>query len=137
MQAAASTDGDDSILNEWYKKDSNAVPPVYQLQPITNKFPNYISKDQALREKDRDGWWQTFQQLQRVLWRCARRAHKEGRMSAEQAHSYQMSGTTCMISHVQSQHYRDRVYPVTFTTFTVMLSLDASYSCSYSITCVG
>ena len=55
-------------------------------------------------------------------------------MSAEQAHSYQMSGTTCMISHVvQSQHYRDRVYPVTFTTFTVMLFLDASYSCSYSI----
>ena len=32
------------LMDTWYKQDSNAVPPVYILQPISSIFTNYNAK---------------------------------------------------------------------------------------------
>lgn len=81
-----------SLLKEWYQLDTNAVPPVYQLQPITSRFPNFASLDKKLREKDQQSWRETFQQLQQLIWRLAKMAVEKKEMSAEHAHHFLMSG---------------------------------------------
>ena len=41
LESALEAERDVSLLEEWFVKDENAVPPVYLLQPITSKFPMY------------------------------------------------------------------------------------------------
>lgn len=36
-------EGDWRVVEEWYHKDLNSVPPVYVLQPISSKIENYNS----------------------------------------------------------------------------------------------
>lgn len=31
------------LINTWYKKDENAIPPAYVLQPISSQFPEFIT----------------------------------------------------------------------------------------------
>ena len=90
--AALKESCDVCLLKEWYQLDANAVPPVYQLQPITSKFPHFISPDKKLREADQNGWWETFQKLQRLIWTLAKMAVAEKKMSAEHGHHFLMSG---------------------------------------------
>lgn len=40
----ASTGTDVSLLDTWYRKDSNAVPPVSVLQPISSILINFNNK---------------------------------------------------------------------------------------------
>jgi len=40
----ASTGSDVTLLDTWYKKDSNAVPPVSVLQPISSILVNFNNK---------------------------------------------------------------------------------------------
>jgi hypothetical protein len=35
---------DTSIITKWYQKDTNAVPPVHVLQPISSLIPDYKAK---------------------------------------------------------------------------------------------
>lgn len=81
-----------TLLETWFKRDDNAVPPVFQLLPITKHFPNYISKDPDLQQKDRDGWWRTFSEIQRLFWQLAEGAVRSEMMTSEQAHKFMMSG---------------------------------------------
>ena len=77
----------------WYQKDYNSVPPVFQLQPITTQFPHYNNKDDAvLAERDRAEWWRTFEQIQKLIWQLAELSVERGKMSANYAHKYFMSG---------------------------------------------
>lgn len=77
----------------WYKKDCNAVPPVFQLQPITTYFPNYNNKEDAtLRERDRTEWWLTFEKIQKLIWQLTELSMEAEKMSAEYAHKYFVSG---------------------------------------------
>ncbi|CAH1801103.1 unnamed protein product [Owenia fusiformis] len=49
-----------SVVKEWYKLDTNAVPSEYILQPITEKFPFYIDDDpenEEHRRKAKSDWW--------------------------------------------------------------------------------
>ena len=92
LETALSNQIDVALLNRWYRRDDNAVPPVFQLQPITVRFPNYNSRDSALRQKDREDWWQTFTLLQQLFWKLAKVAVRGGAMSPDHAHKYFMSG---------------------------------------------
>lgn len=40
----ASNGVDVSLLDQWYKKDSNSVPPISILQPISSILVNFINK---------------------------------------------------------------------------------------------
>ena len=84
---------DTSLLEVWYKKDYNAVPPVFQLQPITTHFPNYNNNEDAtLRERDRAEWWLTFERIQKLIWQLTELSVEGTKMSAECAHKYFVSG---------------------------------------------
>lgn len=84
------------MLREWYKLDHNAVSKIYQLIPITSYYPNYSSKNHKLRNNDREGWWKTFLELQKMLWDLVLLAVNVGKMTSERAHIYLQSG----------EHYR-------------------------------
>ena len=107
METAATHFVDISLLQTWYKRDDNASPPVYCLQPITTHFEHYHSSDSLLRQRDRDGWWATFSSLQRLTWRLAEQAVDSMRMSAEVAHTFLMSGIhACTYMYMGSKLYR-------------------------------
>ena len=92
LEVAASHRIDASRLSHWFQCDYNAVPPVYQLQPITTDFPNYTSKDPELRQRDRTGWWEIFSHIQSLFWQLVDIAMMEEKMTSERAHVYLQSG---------------------------------------------
>ena len=83
---------DTTLLSKWYKCDTNSIEVVYQLQPITDHFPNYISRDLELRAKDREGWWQEFQAIQKSFWLLVEAALQSKKMSMNRGHVYLQSG---------------------------------------------
>ena len=92
VELAARNRIDASTLSHWFQCDYNAVPPVYQLQPITTHFPNYTSKNPELRQKDRTRWWETFSHIQSLFWKLVDIAVVEEKMTSERAHVYIQSG---------------------------------------------
>jgi len=89
---------------KWYKQDSNAIEVVYQLQPITDHFPNYVSKDLDLRSKDQNGWWLEFKAIQNTFWQVVRAAVQNGTMSLKRAHFYYQSGNFFSIYVLDSSY---------------------------------
>lgn len=90
-----------NLLGEWYTLDGNTVPPTYQLQSITSRFPHYNDHSHPdLCSQDQAAWWQVFSELQQLLWRLAEFAVEQGLMSSEEGDSYRMSGTVTSVSDV-------------------------------------
>nr|XP_006817837.1 PREDICTED: NACHT and WD repeat domain-containing protein 1-like [Saccoglossus kowalevskii] len=57
---------DIQIIDDWYLKDTNAVPAEYVLQPITTRLVHFNDNDERasdLRKEDRDKWWKITQSL--------------------------------------------------------------------------
>lgn len=53
------------MLTDWYELDTNAVPPVLVLQPISSLLPNFLNKNVPhLQEKDQAEWWAVLCALQ-------------------------------------------------------------------------
>lgn len=81
-----------SSLMMWYKLDSNADPPVYQLQPITTYFPQFTSAKTALKKQHDTLWWNAYDKLRNTIWQLVEIALKEQQMTSERAHAYRKSG---------------------------------------------
>ena len=46
------SDDDKTLLTDWFVRDDNIVPPVYQLSPIREKLPDYANdEDPELKKK--------------------------------------------------------------------------------------
>ncbi|XP_072034434.1 NACHT domain- and WD repeat-containing protein 1-like [Amphiura filiformis] len=83
-----------SLLDEWFLQDTNAVPPVHVLQPITTKLENFNNEENPdLQRADRSRWWQVFETLQRTLQLAATKAQSKGLYEAQQMHKYFQSVT--------------------------------------------
>ena len=88
LLAVIEDENDKDFLDAWFKRDDNAVPAKYVLQPISSQFPDFVAptskeaKQQALRE-----WWNVFLMLQSILRKAA-----EETLSKDAAHRYQQSG---------------------------------------------
>ena len=51
-----------------YEKDTNAIPPVMILQPISSILPNFMNKlIPDKQEEDQQKWWETLCKLQKLL----------------------------------------------------------------------
>uniref|UniRef100_A0A3B4VFH5 NACHT and WD repeat domain containing 1 n=1 Tax=Seriola dumerili TaxID=41447 RepID=A0A3B4VFH5_SERDU len=74
-------------LNQWFLKDSNAVPPTYVLQPITAHFPHYSD----LRPEKT--------QLLQLLRSAATDAEAAGDITAEQRQQFYTSVTERELEH--------------------------------------
>ncbi|KAA0707921.1 NACHT domain- and WD repeat-containing protein 1 [Triplophysa tibetana] len=74
------------LLNHWFYKDSNSIPPTYILQPITTHYPHYDDKgseNAKLRDNDVISWNVTESRLLQALRTAALQAEKDGYISVE------------------------------------------------------
>ncbi|KAI8121835.1 NACHT and WD repeat domain-containing protein 2 [Lucilia cuprina] len=85
---------DRALLDLWYKKDSNAVPPVSVLQPISSILINFNNKRvPKLQAEDQAIWWDTLGKMQKLLRKAAASLGASGKMSKDAVHNYFMSVT--------------------------------------------
>ncbi|XP_006823090.1 NACHT domain- and WD repeat-containing protein 1-like, partial [Saccoglossus kowalevskii] len=61
---AVDSEEDRTLMKQWYKQDTNAVPPVYILQPISSIISNFGHQgNRMLAEKTKSEWWRTYERL--------------------------------------------------------------------------
>ncbi|KAL4634825.1 NACHT domain- and WD repeat-containing protein 1 [Arapaima gigas] len=84
------------LLNQWFWKDYNAVPPSYVLQPISTHLPHYSNtRPEVSLQHDKDviTWQHTEAQILLLLRTAALHAEKEGAFTAAQKHKFFKSVT--------------------------------------------
>ncbi|XP_073764359.1 uncharacterized protein si:ch211-212k18.6 isoform X5 [Danio rerio] len=58
-----------TLLQTWYKLDTNTVPAVYRLLPVSSNYPDFLSRDGHRRKLGRKAWRSSCVKLRSVLWR--------------------------------------------------------------------
>ncbi|XP_029470055.1 NACHT domain- and WD repeat-containing protein 1 [Rhinatrema bivittatum] len=84
------------LLDLWFWKDDNAIPPTYVLQPITAHLPHYEDKtpaQQEQQENDVSTWRNVERALANALRSAALEAERDGLISRETKHKYYKSVT--------------------------------------------
>ncbi|XP_018333645.1 NACHT and WD repeat domain-containing protein 2 [Agrilus planipennis] len=90
----AATGNDVALIDTWYKKDSNAVPPISVLQPISSILLNFNNKRiPKLQAQDQAVWWATLEKFQKLFRKAASSLHQQGKMDNDAKHNYFMSVT--------------------------------------------
>ncbi|KAK9887312.1 hypothetical protein WA026_021621 [Henosepilachna vigintioctopunctata] len=90
----ANTGNDPTIIDTWYRKDSNAVPPISVLQPISSILTNFNNKRvPKLQAEDQGKWWGTLEKFQKLFRKAALSLHQQGKMDDDAKHNYFMSVT--------------------------------------------
>ncbi|XP_037797036.1 NACHT and WD repeat domain-containing protein 2-like [Penaeus monodon] len=85
---------DTILIDTWYKRDSNAVPFVYILQPISSILVNFNNKRvPKLQAQDQATWWDTLSKMQKLLRKAAQACYNTHKMDKEAMHNYFMSVT--------------------------------------------
>lgn len=85
---------DASLIDTWYKKDANAVPPVSILQPISSILINFNNKRiPKLQAEDQAIWWGTLEKFQKLFRKASSSLYEQGKMTHEEMHNYFMSVT--------------------------------------------
>ncbi|XP_048248137.1 NACHT domain- and WD repeat-containing protein 1-like isoform X1 [Haliotis rufescens] len=97
LRSIASRQGlDVALLDAWYKRDDNAIPPEFVLQPIRSQFPHfgdYSQGSEDLRQRAMESWQTAFTSMLSIVREAARLLHEEGKLSEEQRHMYFKSVT--------------------------------------------
>ncbi|KAL4712468.1 hypothetical protein ACJJTC_007484 [Scirpophaga incertulas] len=82
------------LLDTWYKKDSNAVPPVSVLQPISSILINFNNKRvPKLQAEDQAVWWDTLNKMQKLFRKASSQLYATGKIDKDIMHNYFMSVT--------------------------------------------
>ena len=90
MLEAISETEDKELLNRWFYRDENSVPPVYVLQPITVHLPHFNDNAEPEKRRDaRNAWWEQFERMQMVLRQAASK-----KLNHDDANKYFISGIT-------------------------------------------
>ncbi|XP_023701873.1 NACHT and WD repeat domain-containing protein 2 isoform X2 [Cryptotermes secundus] len=90
----ANSGSDPVLLDTWYRKDSNAVPPVSVLQPISSILVNFNNKRiPKLQQHDQAVWWDTLGKMQKLLRKAALSLANSGKIDRDTMHNYFMSVT--------------------------------------------
>ena len=72
-EALVAMGNDVHLLDKWYRKDTNKVPPESVLLPITTHLPHFLNKRQPkLQARDAGIWWGTLGKLQLMLRKAAK-----------------------------------------------------------------
>ncbi|CAF3573336.1 unnamed protein product [Adineta steineri] len=94
MILSVSSKEDARLLNQWYKLDSNNIPNLFCLQPVSSIFTNFTNKAHPrLMEEDQSQWWETMGKLNRAVRVAALELFKDGRFTAFDNHRYNWSVT--------------------------------------------
>lgn len=90
----AATGHDPVLIDIWYRKDSNAVPPISVLQPISSILINFNNKRiPKLQAEDQAKWWDTLNKFQKLFRKAAASLNTQGKMDNDATHNYFMSVT--------------------------------------------
>ncbi|XP_004923513.1 NACHT and WD repeat domain-containing protein 2 [Bombyx mori] len=82
------------LLDTWYKKDSNAVPPISVLQPISSILINFNNKRvPKLQAEDQAIWWDTLGKMQKLFRKASLQLYNAGKIDKDTMHNYFMSVT--------------------------------------------
>ncbi|KAK6174034.1 hypothetical protein SNE40_017384 [Patella caerulea] len=81
-----------SLLNKWFIRDDNSVPPTYVLQPISSHLPDFISSDVDQKKQAKDTWNKQHEQMRESLVTSAKQA-----LDTSAAHKYLRSVTEAEI----------------------------------------
>ncbi|XP_064626001.1 uncharacterized protein LOC135486827 [Lineus longissimus] len=82
---------DAGLLDQWYRRDENAVPPVYRLQPISSRFPRFISKDAVEMQTAKKCWEETEVVLKRLVKKGLELCVIDGKLDDYSRHQLVMS----------------------------------------------
>jgi len=63
LRAAVQAEADRTLLDEWFRLDTNTVPPSYVMQPINSVLGNTWRQDEELSQR----WWDIFARLQKIF----------------------------------------------------------------------
>uniref|UniRef100_A0A3B3D407 NACHT and WD repeat domain containing 1 n=1 Tax=Oryzias melastigma TaxID=30732 RepID=A0A3B3D407_ORYME len=94
LSKLSNTPGGIKQLQQWFRKDTNALPPTYVLQPITAYFPYYCDlrpESEQQHNRDVDSWRLTETQLLQLLRSAASEAEAAGEIPAELKRSFYTS----------------------------------------------
>jgi WD40 repeat protein len=91
-------DADKSLIDDWYERDDNAVPPEFLLKPREGEFA------------DKDRWGEVEQRLHRIL----REAAREAGLPSESLIKYEASATHQEILKGLGQSEEDRKHVFAF-----------------------
>ncbi|BES94311.1 NAHypothetical proteinT domain [Nesidiocoris tenuis] len=81
-------------LDTWYRKDSNAVPPISVLQPISSILVNFNNKRiPKLQQHDQAVWWDTLGKMQKLFRKGSLSLFNQGKIDKDIMHNYYMSVT--------------------------------------------
>ena len=68
ISAAIKIESEFELLLSWYHLDENHKPPVYVLQPISSRIPDFINHtDDSAREKAVNKWHEAMSEISRIL----------------------------------------------------------------------
>ena len=81
------------LLTKWYKLDTNSVPNLYVLQPVSSIYVNFTNKAQKqLMEQDQALWWKTMAQLCTIIRLGSARLVEAKKFTHDDNHRYNYSG---------------------------------------------
>ncbi|XP_063770572.1 NACHT domain- and WD repeat-containing protein 1 [Pseudophryne corroboree] len=84
------------LVDNWFWKDMNAVPPCFVFQPITVHLPHFSDTNPShaeLQATEVKEWGEIERQLTWTLRLAAQDAHREGLITLKQRHKYYKSVT--------------------------------------------
>lgn len=87
------------LLDEWYKKDDNSVPPTYVLANVREKLPDYFSKDETKRTAAREKWFDDESEMKRMLQKAAEIGYLEGLIDGDTKARYHLSFQDLCVQH--------------------------------------
>jgi len=83
------------LLEKWYKLDTNSVPNIYVLQPVSSIYKNFINTNKLqkhLQEQDQSAWWRTMNDLCTIIRLGSARLMKANKFTTDDNHRYNYSG---------------------------------------------
>ncbi|XP_041349252.1 NACHT domain- and WD repeat-containing protein 1-like [Gigantopelta aegis] len=80
------------VIQKWFMRDDNAVPPTYVLQPISSLLPDFKSSDSDLRSRAKKAWYDDSAIMQDAIVPAASQC-----LDTVTAHKYEMSVTEAEI----------------------------------------
>ena len=84
------------LMFKWYKLDTNSVPNIFVLQPISSIYKNYTNKLQKLlQEQDQSAWWRTMNELCTIIRLGSARLMQQKKFTSDDNHRYNYSGKKC------------------------------------------
>ena len=78
----------------WYSKDTNAIPPVYVVHPISFHIPDFVSPDKEKKTAAKNQWWYESEVIHGTLEKIAQKC-----FDSEIARKYIRSGNNRVKSH--------------------------------------